>query len=1691
MVHPADYSSEQLLINPQAITGFHVGDLVRVYHPPSSDQPEGGREALLQVVEGTLVKDAELQSGIRWFSVLDSVADFFELRPRAEVAIEAVAKDNTSKYEVRFITISFKDQYLGSPDMWRLVRTGQMSDNHCTAMNTVLKLGHGVEAHVEKLYNRNKEEMVDRNNKPLAGLITKGTQVAFRSMSATIHVLIQMSAEMWEFSPSGNLYFEKAVNLFLADLWAKYDALRVTHAVTIVLFGRFIYGGARSTSSSVGTRTPKGLPCRDFYRVIADSETPENWSEAFTIRLKQAFATFRDDIQRHCVQADETTAVSSADDAGSDGGTGGRLAYASEGNILEAVNLSLITLAKRFRGRNLTRTGESLIVVSASNGVFEVTHDLNKKTKHRCIDDGIALNLVCLGPAPSHVVPLFIVRDPPVLHRRAYCLLICHSSCTMFLCPTDSERILPAVLPGRLPAAMHKRRSSQESLTAMMGSTVSPGSNMTIHRLRHSTSEELAPLLEDSSKTEPTFRTSPRMGKRAVGDSGAGQGVECIVRWIVLSWFYPERSEQMLPRKLSSSPKFAQCVDDPVDAATVGVHALVKLLSEEEDYGASVPKILTFLGNNSRTDSSTTKGPPIPEPDSPNADSSNRAAAALQSMLEGSPSAVELERRRKIEEKEKSEQEEFLAACKAYDEIVAGNGQVPARTRSANSGTRNDTSRRLLQASPLMGATPKDWDGLGNNQFNLTRGVNTLNRSAGGGGRPPTGTGGFGRNPLRPSQSMISLSGMISGRSPALHGLSGAVAISSVVIPGSVGSGPQRGNRRISPMLLPSNSLGPPSDEFSLGGGSLAAPWLQAQQQPPPPRLKMVASTSVEGFALAAADTSTDSDNSFGGTPPQYDGSRNSSGSSNEFFSSEGNSSSSLSFTAGMNRLASGSFYGGLQGERRVTRRRPNPYRPSEIKKLQEKEKQGENVPAWRRRWANVYTPDAVHSYETADVSAWQRDQGVHWPSLCKPAILPLTTKEKMAAIEADLLHADDGGKYSSHFHMATYSPGTYSSAHELLVELVCQRLLHDFQIITPSTKADTLATTTSWSAEGGSTPRPAWFSPTTSASKKDALPDQNEFLMSKGPYFHRLVASQDRSPSVSITRYVPRNLKYGEPAPYSYEVWHAQERHFDARSQLFEAQDYSKSGLKWDRLDECIAACSIAEDLSRSEESFVTKASAKRFAMVPRSPWDGEAPFGGQNGSQDTFRAPSQDVSRVASSSSELDRVISGASQASTGGTSSSIDAVATAASYTAWQDKTRASFKAFIRAVDELGKIDAEAVAGADSETSTDELPTSHRVDIVIKRSITRPGQHGNAHEWGWATYDRHFHPLKAWRLDVCWVSWAGVKVAEFLQRLASRARAHGFLLLEMPVDGNAVAGDAGSTLSSAPSSFVCATVFGRRIVEHKLMHQPSKYGFRYDRRLPLSMSNHSFKSTGDPASGGGASDQMVSEQLSSSYLDLRSLTPQIPVFAGFRRNEMLDEHRWQLLIAAKQRLSLALVASIRTVSVSPDPLVICVEVPKAESPAHHTLGRMVVKDKLTIHAYDKLLCKIAEALPTAADTKTMKRAREELNDGGVGHARERRLFHESMPLQFLHESGGALIGAGRCGGDSEINRTLSWVDLTTAGTNGGVRVRNTTAATNIHASRAELAKAVEGVNLCVAILGEVVELALQTIVTKETKL
>lgn len=47
-----------------------------------------------------------------------------------------------------------------------------------------------------------------------------------------VYLFIQMSSEMWEFDIYGDLYFEKAVNGFLSELFAKWKVIKICTYLT-------------------------------------------------------------------------------------------------------------------------------------------------------------------------------------------------------------------------------------------------------------------------------------------------------------------------------------------------------------------------------------------------------------------------------------------------------------------------------------------------------------------------------------------------------------------------------------------------------------------------------------------------------------------------------------------------------------------------------------------------------------------------------------------------------------------------------------------------------------------------------------------------------------------------------------------------------------------------------------------------------------------------------------------------------------------------------------------------------------------------------------------------------------------------------------------------------------------------------------------------------------------------------------------------------------------------------------------------------------------------------------------------------------------------------------------------------------------------------------------------------------------
>lgn len=80
---------------------------------------------------------------------------------------------------------------------------------------------------------------------------------------------------------------------------------------------------------------------------------------------------------------------------------------ASDGNALEAANLVLHEFDNHHVNRDLSRTGQLIVLISSGVGVFSLPKlSLAHITRKRLNDNGIALDLICLSNPPLHSVPV-------------------------------------------------------------------------------------------------------------------------------------------------------------------------------------------------------------------------------------------------------------------------------------------------------------------------------------------------------------------------------------------------------------------------------------------------------------------------------------------------------------------------------------------------------------------------------------------------------------------------------------------------------------------------------------------------------------------------------------------------------------------------------------------------------------------------------------------------------------------------------------------------------------------------------------------------------------------------------------------------------------------------------------------------------------------------------------------------------------------------------------------------------------------------------------------------------------------------------------------------------------------------------------------------------------------------------------
>lgn len=235
--------------------------------------------------------------------------------------------------------------------------------------------------------------------------MTHATKAIYRSLSAKVTIFIQVCHELWEFAGDGERYNEKIVHSFLPTLFAKWRDSGTNHIVTIVFISRVFYDEADVDYAAGPMRRDNyGRWYKDFFKVVTDLEVIYDWKPTL-VSLKTSFWDFQRDIllTHHYHQANQDSAIGPPTQVR----LIGRISFAHDGPILEALNLALNPTETHYIDRSLSLTGSMIILITPGTGYFRVSKHLLRLTTTRLLDQGFGLDMVSLAKKPLHQSPIF------------------------------------------------------------------------------------------------------------------------------------------------------------------------------------------------------------------------------------------------------------------------------------------------------------------------------------------------------------------------------------------------------------------------------------------------------------------------------------------------------------------------------------------------------------------------------------------------------------------------------------------------------------------------------------------------------------------------------------------------------------------------------------------------------------------------------------------------------------------------------------------------------------------------------------------------------------------------------------------------------------------------------------------------------------------------------------------------------------------------------------------------------------------------------------------------------------------------------------------------------------------------------------------------------------------------------------
>lgn len=313
-------------------------------------------------------------------SLLSNLQKLLDIPPRSLVQVKRVR--DISTVEADTVEVYLKDVNFPRDSQWSI--SSSMVGTCCY-----------VDERVSYLSNRigSLRSIFKDGRKLFSGYIGPNTNITFRSESAKLVFLVQLSREMWNFEENGEIMFHKLVNTLFPKIFRNWRSNNSHHSITIVLFASVDLTMSPWTSLGGGERPSL---CKDYYRVVVDQVSVFIWDKIMA-NLRLEFANFKRDILLDLQNGKIEIR--------------GEPCPSVKANLLEAINLSLSLVCDRFRNTDLRHTINHLVVISPGTGLFDVDYDDMLSTSKKMFGLDIALDIICLSQPPLHTVPLFRYRD--------------------------------------------------------------------------------------------------------------------------------------------------------------------------------------------------------------------------------------------------------------------------------------------------------------------------------------------------------------------------------------------------------------------------------------------------------------------------------------------------------------------------------------------------------------------------------------------------------------------------------------------------------------------------------------------------------------------------------------------------------------------------------------------------------------------------------------------------------------------------------------------------------------------------------------------------------------------------------------------------------------------------------------------------------------------------------------------------------------------------------------------------------------------------------------------------------------------------------------------------------------------------------------------------------------------------------